>query len=190
MRYKDLFNTIVSLLSVPGNVWKRVREEEDGQLSGAYVYPMIALCGLAAFFGKLFGNGIGESDFQYIMTECCGVFVSLFGGYFLATFLVEQYGIRFLNRSRNEHFLCQKLVGYSMTVLFVLEIFNGLFPGFLILRWILQFYIVYIVWEGAKELMEVGENKLLSYTLVCSVIILLSPVLVDLMFSKLNQLLN
>lgn len=190
MNFKDLFNRIVILLSSPREAWKKIVGEEDGYLLGAFVYPMIAICGLAVFIGMLFGNGVEDFNFQYVMTECCSIFISLFGGFFFASFLIDQFGIRFMGREEGDRGRCQKLVGYSMVVVFVLEIFNGLFPSFLILSWILQFYTIYIVWEGSKLLMGVVEEKLLSYTLVCSAIILVSPAMISYLFDKLSQVLN
>ena len=73
-----------------------------------------------------------------------------------------------------------------MSVLFVLDIVLGLFPSFFILRWILQFYIVWVVWEGAQKLMMVKEEKLLSYTLIVSAIIILSPIVLKVLFDYMS----
>lgn len=77
-----------------------------------------------------------------------------------------------------------------MTVIFVLEFFGALFLSFFILRWILQFYLVYIVWEGSKVLMNIPEKRLLTYTLASSVIILVSPVAINYVFTWLTQMAN
>ena len=121
------------------------------------------------FIGTLIGVGWGGSSLQLAMTNCCAVFVALFGGYFLVSYLTNQCGMRYLNRP-SEPALCQQFVGYSMVVTFVLDIVTGLFPSFLILQLIFQFYVVYVVWEGAGRLMKVEENKRLVYTLSVSVL--------------------
>ena len=80
-------------------------------------------------------------------------------------------------------------VGYSMTVLFVLDIINGLI-SIEILHWILQLYTVVVVFEGARRFLEIPESKLTSYTVVASVLILLSPVMIEFVFNKLSVILN
>lgn len=190
MNYKELFQRSVMLLSTPAKAWAEIREEEGQNLQSTFVYPMIALCGLAMFIGMLFGNGVEEFNLQLVLTKCCGIFISLFGGFFLASYLLNLCGEHLWGRPADDRDNCQKLVGYSMVVLFVLDILLGLFPSFFILRWILQFYLIYIVWEGAKGLMGIADDKLLSYTLVASVIILVSPALIDFVFTQLSKMVN
>ncbi len=190
MNYKELFHRSILLLSAPAKAWEEIREEDGQNLQTSFVYPMIALCGLAMFVGMLFGNGVEDFNLQLVLTECCSIFISLFGGFFLASYLINFCGERFWGRPADDRENCQKLVGYSMVVLFVLDILMGLFPSFFILRWILQFYLVYIVWEGAKGLMDIAEEKLLSYTLVSSFIILASPALIDFVFGQLSKMVN
>lgn len=190
MNYKELFNRTILLISSPAKAWDEISKEDGHNLQTTFVYPMIALCGLSTFIGILFGNGIDAFDFQLAMTKCCGVFISLFGGFFLSSALVNHYGYRRVGRPREDHVNCQKIVGYSMVVLFVLDILGGLLPSFFIFRWILQFYIIYVVWEGAKVLMNIPEDKLLSYTIITSFIILGSPALIEIAFNQLSKLVN
>lgn len=190
MNYKDLFNKTIALLSTPAKAWEEIKEEDGQQLQSQFVYPMIALCGAAMFIGMLFGNGVDDFNFQLVMTKCCSIFISLFGGFFLSSYLVNYFGERLVGKPHDDRINCQKLVGYSMVVIFVLDILFGLFPSFFILRWILQFYLVFIVWEGAKVLMNIQEDKLLSYTIITSVIILASPIVIEKVFDQLTKLLN
>jgi len=54
----------------------------------------------------------------------------------------------------------------------------------------LQFYLIYIVWEGSKMMMKIPEDKLLSYTLITSVIILVAPIVIDYIFTWLSKMAN
>ena len=190
MKYKELFNRLIQILSTPSKAWEEIcQEEESEQVESSYVYPMIAICGIALFVGLLFGNGVEEFDFQMTLTKCCGLFISLFGGFFLSTYLIEGMGKHLLiDHPENNKENIKKLVGYSMSVIFVLEIYAALFPSFFIIKWILQFYLIYIVWEGNKVLMHIPEKQLLSYTLISSVIILTSPVVINYVFNWLSQM--
>lgn len=190
MNYKELFRKTWLLISAPYKAWEEIlyeKEEESANVQVGYVYPMIALCGVADFFGTFFDKGIDNSNLHLMLVGCCSIIVSLFGGFFLSVYLIENYGHRFAERPLDERRDVMRLVGYSMSVLFVLGIFEGLFPSFLILKWIFQFYLVYLVWEGSKVLLQIPEERLLSYTLVVSVIILLSPVLIGGVFEWISQ---
>lgn len=193
MDYKKLFAKTMTLLTNPAKAWEEVKSEEQDSISvqSTFVYPMITLCGVAMFVGLLFGNGVEDFNLQLVLTKCCGLLVSLFGGYFLSSYLIGRYGSRIsATPSDNDTLKSRQLAGYSMGVIFVLHIFSGLFPAFFILQWILQFYVVYVVWEGAKVLMNISENKLLSYTLFVSAIILTVPILLGKIFATLSSMVN
>ena len=153
-----------------------------------FVYPMIGLCGLSGFLGTFIGNTEGVSAFQVAMTRCCATFVSLFGGFFLASYLTNLLGQKMLGRE-DEKELNQQFVGYAMVVTFVLDIVSGLF-AISILRWILQFYTVFVVYEGARSLMNVDEKDLTRYSLCAAVIIMICPSLIATVFDKLSLILN
>lgn len=189
MNYKELFNRVVLLISSPAKAWEEIMCEEDRRkLLGAFVYPMIGFCGLSVFIGTFIGNTAGAAAFQIAMTRCCATFVSLFGGFFLASYLVDLLGQKLLGRSENTG-LNQQFVGYAMVVTFVLDMISGLF-SISILRWILQFYTVFVVYEGARSLMEVDERNLTRYSLIVSVIIMICPSLISGVFDKLSLILN
>ena len=76
-----------------------------------------------------------------------------------------------------------------MVVTFVLDIVSGLF-AISILRWILQFYTVFVVYEGARSLMNVDEKDLTRYSLYAAVIIMICPSLIATVFDKLSLILN
>ena len=84
----------------------------------------------------------------------------------------------------------QQLGGYSLVVTFLLDIIVGLFPGFLILSWILQFYLVYVVWEGVRVLVAIADNRQLPYTVMASVLLIACPALIDFVFDKLMNWLD
>ena len=175
MNYKDLFNRVVLLISSPAKAWTEINTEEDRRkVLGTFVYPMIGLCGLSVFIGTFIGNTAGVSAFQI--------------GYFLAAYAVNQLGKKLLNRGE-QYELNQQFVGYAMVVTFVLDIISGLF-SISILHWILQFYTVFVVYEGARTLMKVEEAKLTRYTLIASVIVIVCPELIAAVFNELSVILN
>jgi hypothetical protein len=175
------------LISSPAKAWEEILVEEDKQnnVQIGFVYPSIGLCGLAVFLGSI-SLEYAQMQLQGAMTKTCSAVIALFGGFFLASFLVEIFSRHYLKRevSRVE---VQQLVGYSMGILFILIFFSGLFRGFFILRWILQFYTLWVVWEGANRLMKVAEERRLAYTIVVTLILLLSPWILECLFTQLSQ---
>lgn len=177
------------LISSPAKAWDEISVEADRQkVMSAFVYPMIGLCGLSVFIGTFIGNTAGASAFQIAMTRCCATFVSLFGGYFLAAYVMNKLGNKLLGRG-DQYELNQQFVGYSMVVTFVLDIISGLF-SISILHWILQFYTVFVVFEGARTLMGVEEKSLTRYTLITSVIVIVCPAFIKMVFNDLSLILN
>ena len=150
----------MKLISSPAKAWEEISMEEDRRkVFMAFVYPMIGLCGLSVFIGSLLTNGWGgPQSFQIAMTNCCAVAVALFGGYFLAAYAINEMGTKMFGMHANMP-LVQQFAGYALVVPFLLQIVTGLLPDFRIIAWLLQFYFVYVVWEGAPIMMKVEEKQ-------------------------------
>ena len=179
------------LISSPARAWEEIRVETDRRkVFTAFVYPLIGLCGLSVFFGSLWTMGWGgPQSFQYAMTQCCAVAVSLFGGYFLAAYLINELCVRMFSLPNNLP-LAQQFAGYALVVLFLLKIVLGILPDFWIIAILLQFYTLYVVWEGSTVLMQVPEEYRLRFTVLASVLIIGCPEVIEWMFNKLTVALN
>ena len=191
MNYKDLLHRTLQLISSPARAWEEIRLEEDRRsvLMG-FVYPMIGLCGLSVFIGALLTMGwSGPQSFQYAMTRCCAVAVALFGGYFLAAYLMNKFNVSLLKMPTNLP-LVQQFAGYAMVVVFLLRLILGILPDFQIIALLLQFYTVYIIWEGCMKVLQVRMADRLRFTLVSSVLIMACPWLVEWVFNELTVMLN
>lgn len=191
MNYKELFNIALKLISSPAKAWEEISMEEDRRkVYMTFVYPMIGLCGLSVFIGSLLTNGWGgPQSFQIAMTNCCAVAVALFGGYFLAAYAINEMGVKMFGMSANVP-LMQQFAGYALVVPFMLQIVTGLLPDFRIIAWLLQFYIVYVVWEGIPVMMNVDEKKRLKFTLLSSILLIICPIVIQIVFNKLTAVLN
>ena len=191
MNYKELFHIALQLISSPARAWEEIRlEEARRKVFTSFVYPMIGLCGLSVFIGSLWTMGWGgPQSFQYAMTQCCAVAVSLFGGYFLAAYLINGLRVRML-MTDSDIPLTQQFAGYALVVLFVLKIIIGILPDFRIISWLLQFYIVYVVWEGSAKMMQVEEKDRLRFTILSSILLIACPTAIEWIFTKLTVMLN
>jgi hypothetical protein len=179
------------MISNPAKGWEEIRLRTNiREVSFEYVYPMIGFSALAVFIGSIFERGWGSAeDYQYAMMQCAGVVVSLFGAYFLSSYLINMVRIRVLEQ-RDDILLSQQFAGYSMTVTFLLQILTGILPNLGIISMMLQFYIVYLVWEGSDKLLDVKDDKRTALTIIASVILLVCPPLIRLVFDQLNILLD
>ena len=191
MNYKELIHIAFSLISSPARAWEEIRLEEDKQrVYTVFVYPMIGLCGLSVFIGALLSNDwSGAASFQYAMTQCCAVAVSLFGGYFLAAWAIDEMGRRFFDLPADIA-LARRFAGYALVILFVLQIITGILPDFGIIALFVEFYTVYIVWEGSVRMMHVSEKLRLRFTVLSSILLIACPALVRLLFNELSVVLS
>lgn len=191
MNYQQIFKLAIQLISSPVQAWEEISLQEDKRsVFTAFVYPMIGLCALSVFIGVIFRMGwSGPESFQAAMTQCCVVAVSLFAGYFLASYVINELGIRFWGLE-NDLPLIQQFAGYSLVVSFLTGIVTGLFPDLALLALLFQFYIVYIVWVGAGTLLQIREESRLGFTLVTSVLLIACPAIIEFIFNKLLILLN
>lgn len=189
MDYKKLFHKVIVLLSSPGKTWTEISEGgEDRNVLGGFVYPLIGLCGLAEFIGAFLGRDITPDVFQNALRSCCALAVALFGGFFLAVYLIEAVGKRWFATAYSRSML-HTFVGYSMVVTFVLDMVSSFFP-IAILHWILQLYTLFVVFEGARRYLRVPETQLNTFTLVSTLFVLLSPAVIESLFNKLTVILN
>lgn len=191
MDYKSILQIALRLISSPARAWEEIRLQTDPRrVFTAFVYPMIGLCGLSVFIGTLVDYGWGgPQSFQLAMTRCCAVAVALFGGYFLAAWLINAFCTRFLHRPSDLPGIWQ-FSGYALVVLFLLRIILGILPDFQIIALLLQFYTLYIVWEGSRALLDIVEAHRLRFTLVSTLLLILCPWLIEWVFNELTVLLN
>ena len=189
MDYKALINKIIALISSPGNAWKKiVKEGLDKRVIATFVYPLIGLSSLSEFIGVFIGKTLSPDLFQVALTRSCCIAVSFFGGFFVAVSLLDKIGEK-LYKQKNTRAELQNFVGYSMVVTFVLSIVSGLF-SIAILHWILQVYTLFIVFEGGRHVIGMKEEQLTSYTMVATIVILLAPALIEILFNMLSVTLN
>ena len=187
MSYRFLIDRIIILLSKPKEAWNNIMQEDKQMVFTSFVYPMLALSGLSVFIGSLFSNEgtTANKIFQRALTDASAKAIALFGGVYLVSFLIERFTPRLFS-VQIKKCGCQQLVGYGFVIVFVLSIIVGLFPNLKVLASIFQFYIVYIVWEGVSNFIEVKEENKFKVTLFVSFLILCCPWLIEFAFNMLT----
>ena len=186
MNYKALYRRSLLLLSQPQKAWSTIMMESPRlSVERCFVFPLMGLCGTAVLIGHLLHYGFANGGWWNSMMEACVTCVALLGCFYLSAWASNGFLVRYL-KSDDDVARSRILVGYSMVVTFVLVIFTGLFPSLAIFRYVLQFYVLYVVWLGVKEVYGIGEDKRMTVTLVISALILLVPFFIHLIFDKLS----
>lgn len=190
MSYKELLRRLFTLIASPRKAWVELSSESPRlDVTSSFVYPLVALCGIAVLLNTFVRDGLARDVYQPALMEMCSYCISLFGGFFLATWLFDTLRQRVLNHNPDMPG-SQFFVGYAMGVVFLAEIMVILLPQFFIFKWILQFYILYIVWEGSEILFAIAEDKQLTFNALSSAAIIFSPALIRVLFNMLSNTLG
>ena len=190
MNYKELFQRLFTIIATPKKAWVEISSESPRRdVMGSFVYPLIVLCGLAVLLGALLTGGAQRPTFQKATMDICGYCVALFGGFFLAAWLLDMLRQKFLGHS-TDMAGSQVFVGYAMGVVFAAEILNAAMPQFFIFKWLLQFYVLYVVWEGSDIVFSVAEDKRLTFTALTSAAVVFAPAIIRTLFNMLSNTLG
>lgn len=181
-----MINVVVLLLTQPAKAWWSISHKGSrGTMLNGYLYPLIMLCCLSSFLGTLFNNELGFDSFYFALVKMGVLFATLFFTYHLSAYFVSKISVVFM-KAEYDRLLTDLLSGYSMVVVLLLDMCLGLFPNFRIIGWILQFYTVKIVWDGAAVLMRIPEDRRLAFTMSVSLLVILVPIVLGAFMSKLS----
>lgn len=190
MNYKELFTRLYTLLTSPKRAWTEITVESPRRdVMATFVYPLIALEGLVVLLSAFIHEGLKRDVYQPALMEMLSCCIALFGGFFLASYLLDMLSQKYLGRSADMP-LAQLFVGYAMGAVFVADVLVVLFPQFFIFKWVLLFYVCYIVWEGSEVIWGVDEDKRLVFMAIASAAIVFSPVIIRMVFNTLSNLLG
>ncbi len=190
MNYKELFRRLFTLIASPRKAWVEIASESPRRdVMGTFVYPLIALCGLAILLSTFIRDGLARNVYQPALMEMCSYCVALFGGFFLAAWLFDLLRQKFLGHTSDMPG-SQLFVGYTMGVVFLADILAIIFPQFFIFKWILQFYVLYVVWEGIDAIFTISDDKRLTVTALSSVAVIFSPMIIRTLFNLLSNTLG
>ena len=175
--YKEIIKWVIAIISQPGKAWDMLsrKEEKGDEFLSRFIYPLIGLVTVAAFLGVLFTRK--EFDVELALKSSIKTLVASFGGFYLADYFLNELWLGCCKREKDLK-LCQRFVGYSSSLMFALNIVLMLLPEFFFLR-IFILYTFYIVWEGAGPYMQVEENERLKFAGITTVIILLTPAVIE-----------
>lgn len=193
MDYKGLFERVLLLLKNPSLVWKEVAKEKQlTTLYSAFIYPLIAITASVAFVGQLIysDGGTAYPIFQEALTTCCAITVALFGGVYLVIFSLDYIISRFFKDIQIGHEWLSKLVGYSYVVVFLYMMVSSLFPNLTMILFLLQFYVIHIVWQGLENVIPPEYPRKVRLTCIIGGTVIILPTLLEQLFIRTVTFLN
>ena len=165
----------------PAKSWDKLADEKEEEIIDndsflkAYLYPTIGIVALLAFAGVFFHKK--DFNVQLALRLTINVLIALFAGFYLASYLLSEAMLRFFSGDK-QYKLCQRFVGYSSALVYVMYMVLAIFPDFSFLLLILL-YTVYIVWEGAISYMQISEDQRTKFTVTASAIVIFSPFIIE-----------
>jgi hypothetical protein len=190
VNYKELFNRITILISSPAKAWEEIGLEEDRHKAvDSFVYPMIGLCALSVFLGTLFYGEWNVDVLQVALRNSCVEAAALFVGCLVAALGIDFARVK-VQHEESDMGLAKQFAGYAMVVVFIIHVVNGILPELTLIGWMLQFYIVYVVWEGVSVMMHVDEPLRLRLTIGYSLLLLVCPIVVKMLLNYIIPDLN
>jgi cation transport ATPase len=166
------------LISQPAKAWITLSDKREIDNEGfykSYLYPLFGMVALLSFVGVFLTEK--NFDVQIALRNCIRFLITSFAGFYLASYFLSKVMSKVFNRP-GEMRLCQRFVGYSSSLTYVLFMVLSLFPELFFLR-IFLLYTIYIVWEGAIPYMAVEENNQMKFTVQAGVIVLLTPFVIE-----------
>jgi len=175
--FNEIYKRLTGLIFKPGETWEQLslQEEDQGTFLSRFIFPIMGFIALSAFLGILFTRK--EFDFEIALKITIQTLVSVAGGFFLGAYILNEAWKVIFHQSKNVE-LCRFFVGYSSSLLFVMNVVTALLPEFFFLQ-IIVLYTVYIIWEGSAGFMKVKEEERLKFTVIASFIVIVTPFIIE-----------
>lgn len=181
--FKALIERLTLITFTPAKAWMEIIKEnpKETDVRNNYVFPFMGLIAFASFLGALI-FGVEETfnlNVQHAVIKSCVTFVSLFAGFFLASFVLNELLEKFGQEKNLQR--TQIFVGYASSILYAIDLVLELqlIPEFFFLQ-IFIFYTVYVIWESVGIYYTVVEERRVLFVALASLIVLAAPSLVQL----------
>lgn len=186
MNFKKLIDMVLMLVSQPAKAWRQISHSESrAPMFNEYLYPLIMICCLSTLLGTLFTHEWGTESFYFAAVKMGVQFATLFFAYHILAFFVAKISATYM-KAEYDRMHTDQLAAYSMVVVLLLEILLALFPNFRIIGWLLQFYTIKVVWDGAAVLMRIPEERRFTFTIAVSALVILVPFVMGTIMSGLS----
>lgn len=173
--YRNLGERLKSLVFNPVSEWQRIHRESTtfNDILGQFALPLIGLVAIGTFLSHLINQQ--AFIFELALKKAILIFTALFGGVFLAWYLVFRLMKYFRMVSSRE--LAAKLTIYSSGPLYIVSLISVLIPEFFFVH-VLVFYSLYLCWIGVRSLPGGIQNKHFIFALFIFLTLVTLPYLI------------
>jgi hypothetical protein len=173
--YRNLGGRLKGLLISPVSEWQKIHRESItfNDILGNFALPLIGLVALGTFLSQMITQQ--AFIFELALKKAIMIFTALFGGMFLAWYLVSKLMKYFRLVSSRE--LAAKLTIYSSAPLHVVSLITVLIPEFFFFH-VFVFYSLYLCWLGVRSLAGPSEDKQFVFALFVFLTLVTIPYLI------------
>ncbi len=173
--YRNLGARLKSLVFSPVSEWQRIHRENItfNDIIGQFALPLIGLVAFGTFLSHLINQQ--AFIFELALKKAVMIFTALFGGVFMAWYLVFRLMKYFRMISSRE--LAAKLTIYSSAPLYVVSLIAVLVPEFFFVH-ILVLYSLYLCWIGVRSLPGGTQDKKLVFAVLIFLALVIFPYLI------------
>ncbi|MDD3788155.1 MAG: Yip1 family protein [Petrimonas sp.] len=169
---KEIFLTIIHLITSPQPAWKDIasQEEDHQEFLNRFLFPVFGIIALTSFIGGLWFTRDGSLEIALKRTIVN--VVTVYGGYFIASYILNETAPRF---GLEKHlFTYQRFVGYSSVVLYALYMILPFLSDFFIL-WLFAIYTFYIVYVGTEKYFGLPDDRTMNFSVLATLLVLVVP---------------
>ena len=177
---KSLFLRLWLLISSPSKAWKAISEEplENKPYLSGFFYPLVGLVSLTAFLNPFIS---GDQVFKEKLTDGIQQFIITFGsaffGFFIAARLLDWIFVRWFDQPKHRD-KAEVLTAYALSPVLAVSIITRLVSDFFFLK-IFFLYIFIIIWEASSGFYQIDEKKQGAFTGISGLIILITPIILE-----------
>ncbi len=173
--YRNIWQTLRSLISHPIREWQNIHRNSAtlNDMLGNYALPQIGIITLATFVSFLINQQ--AFIFELALKRAILVFSALFGGLFIAWYMVFRLMKYFHFMSSRE--LAAKLTIYSSTPLYLVSFITALIPEFFFVH-VFAIYCFYLSWTGIRDIPGPGSERKFAFSMIVGFAVLLIPYLI------------
>lgn len=172
---------ILQLLLSPRHGWDEVSHDvtEPDELASHGLYPLIGLASVTYFV-----QGIYSAHFELVpyLQGALAIFLSLFISFFIGKYVLESTTAQFIDTGKLNTFKTNTLSTYIVGILAVIQVVSNLMPVQVILVYLLPIVAIITIWKSCQYL-DIMQEKSLVFTIICSIAIIGSKMLLDVLFS-------
>lgn len=189
-RYKNIFTRCKNLLASPKQEWIFIYGEKTDRntILGSFNLPFIAIISLVTFIGFLTNHQ--DLSFEIALKHALSQFSAFFFGLFICYFITLKIMPQFVQKTndKNINILVFKLIAYSSTLLYLVEISTALIPQIYYLQ-IITIYVAYVVWTGTEGIGKFETKDLrIVFTVIVTILLIFIPYMIAYFFIQFSRI--